>query len=97
MSLAYAALAAGAFALVNLAGAALMAQDKRAARLGRRRVPEARLLVLAWAGGGAGSLLAGRATRHKTRKQPFRRRQIAATLLSTPVWVWALWTSAGLG
>jgi uncharacterized membrane protein YsdA (DUF1294 family) len=63
----------GAFALaaINLWTLLRFREDKRRARQGRRRIPEARLLMLATIGGAAGALLARRLFRHKTRKQPF--------------------------
>lgn len=56
---------------VNLALFAVMGRDKRAARRGRRRVPEATLLALAAAGGSFGGMLAMLLFRHKTRKPKF--------------------------
>ncbi|POZ61278.1 DUF1294 domain-containing protein [Chromobacterium alticapitis] len=47
-------------------------RDKRAARAGQWRTPEATLLLLGLAGGWPGGWLARRCFRHKTRKQPFR-------------------------
>jgi len=46
--------------------------DKRAARRGRWRIPESTLHLLELAGGWPGALIAQRAFRHKTRKQPFQ-------------------------
>ena len=46
--------------------------DKRAARLSRRRIPEARLHFLAVIGGIPGALLAQQVFRHKTRKTSFQ-------------------------
>lgn len=45
--------------------------DKRAARNSEWRVKESTLLLLAFAGGGAGALAAQKLLRHKTRKPPF--------------------------
>lgn len=57
---------------VNLLAFALSGLDKRAAVKGRRRVPEARLLFLAAAGGGIGLFLSMEFFRHKTQKSLFR-------------------------
>lgn len=64
---------AALLALMNLAGFAAMAQDKRRAERGLWRWPERRLLRIAFWGGGLGTVLAQRHLRHKTRKQPFAR------------------------
>lgn len=68
-------LVASAFVLaVNLLTAVRFWQDKRAAREGAWRVPEADLLGLALIGGSPAALIARRVLRHKTRKQPFSTR-----------------------
>ena len=48
-----------------------MGSDKRRAKRGARRVPEARLFLLALLGGGVGGLLGMYAFRHKTRHLHF--------------------------
>ena len=57
--------------LVNLLAFAAMLRDKRAAKRGRRRTPEATLMWIAAAGGAPGTLLAMYTVRHKTRKVKF--------------------------
>lgn len=49
----------------------VMGSDKRRATRGARRVPEARLFLLALLGGGVGGLLGMYAFRHKTRHLHF--------------------------
>ncbi len=58
-------------AVLSLAGFSLATHDKRRARSGGRRVPEQRLLLVAFLGGWPGLLLAFLAVRHKTRKGRF--------------------------
>lgn len=62
-----------ALSLVNVATYWFYAQDKEAARLGNRRVPEQSLHLLAFLGGWPAAWLAQQKLRHKTQKQPFRR------------------------
>ena len=49
----------------------VMGSDKRRAKRGARRVPEARLFLLALLGGGVGGLLGMYVFRHKTRHPQF--------------------------
>ena len=49
----------------------LMVIDKRRAETGDQRISENALLGWAFFGGAAGTVLASRLVRHKTRKQPF--------------------------
>ena len=74
------ALAIGLLAL-NLCALALYAWDKHAARRGIRRVPEARLHLLALLGGWPGAWLGQRLFRHKTRKEPFSSRLLGIAVL----------------
>lgn len=60
------------YLLVNLVTFCIYGWDKRAARFGKRRIREKTLLLIAFAGGGAGAFAAQRLLRHKTRKPPFR-------------------------
>lgn len=49
------------------------AQDKEAAQLGQRRIPEQSLHILAFLGGWPAAWLAQEKLRHKTQKQPFKK------------------------
>lgn len=69
------------------------ARDKRAAIAGARRIPEDRLLAVAFLGGSVGAKLAQRLLRHKIRTEPFRQQLngiIAVQVLALAV-IWALW------
>jgi len=57
--------------LVNLAAFALMGIDKRRARKGLWRIPEATLILSAVLGGGIGALAGMLLFHHKTRKPKF--------------------------
>ena len=63
----------GAVALLNLATAVAYAVDKRAARLGLRRIPERSLLLCGLLGGWPAAVVAQQLLRHKTGKPAFRR------------------------
>ena len=58
--------------VVNLAAFWAFARDKAYAVAGTRRIPEDRLLALAFLGGSIGAKLAQMILRHKIRKEPFR-------------------------
>jgi uncharacterized membrane protein YsdA (DUF1294 family) len=60
------------YGLTSLVLFVLYGIDKRAARLSRHRIPEARLHFLALIGGIPGALFAQRIFRHKTRKTSFQ-------------------------
>ena len=51
----------------------MYAQDKEAALMGKRRVPEQTLHILSFLGGWPTAWLAQEKLRHKTQKQPFRK------------------------
>jgi uncharacterized membrane protein YsdA (DUF1294 family) len=68
-------------AVLNVVSFALFGIDKRRARRGARRIPEATLLLSALVSGTVGAWLGMRAFRHKTRKRSF----IAAMVLVTVV------------
>ena len=56
---------------LNLAGFIMMWSDKRRARKGRRRIPEATLFSVAILGGSLGSIAGMYAFRHKTKHPSF--------------------------
>ncbi|MGE3174408.1 MAG: DUF1294 domain-containing protein [Planctomycetota bacterium] len=79
----------------NVVAFVLFAWDKRRARRGGRRVPEATLLWALFATGCGGAWLAMKTLRHKTRKTSFRWRAVALTALN-PLWLllWWSWSTA---
>lgn len=89
----FAILTAIYLAAVNGLAAWAFAHDKRAAISGARRIPEDRLLAIAFLGGSLGAKLAQRILRHKIRTEPFRQQLngiIAVQILALAV-IWALW------
>ena len=59
--------------IINVMTYWFYSQDKEAAQLDQRRVPENTLHVLAFLGGWPAAWLAQQRLRHKTQKQPFRK------------------------
>jgi uncharacterized membrane protein YsdA (DUF1294 family) len=80
-------LAGAAVIGMNVVTFGLFAWDKLAARRGRRRVPEAWLLVPSALGGSVGAWLGSLALRHKTRKPAFLAKLVLATALNA-LWLW---------
>ena len=59
--------------IINVLTHWFYAQDKEAAQMGNRRVPENTLHLLSFLGGWPAAWLAQQRLRHKTQKQPFRK------------------------
>ena len=78
-------------AIMNTVCFAAFARDKRAARAGRRRIAEKRLLGLALLGGSMGALLGQHWLHHKTRKEPFRSRLLLIILLQVGLLAALVW------
>jgi uncharacterized membrane protein YsdA (DUF1294 family) len=78
--------------LVNLAAFLAFGIDKWRARRGRRRVPEAKLLLLGFLTGFVGAWCAMSLFRHKTQKTGFRVKMVLVTILN-PAWplLWLWW------
>jgi len=68
-------------------------RDKRAAITGARRIPEDRLLAVAFLGGSAGAKLAQWLLRHKIRSEPFRSQLngIVAIQIIVLAMIWMYW------
>ncbi|HEY6814282.1 MAG TPA: DUF1294 domain-containing protein [Croceibacterium sp.] len=66
---------------INFAAFAAFGIDKMLAEARARRIPESKLLALAFVGGSAGAYAGRRLFRHKTRKQPFSRELHGIALL----------------
>ena len=76
---------AAAYAVLSIGSFFQYAIDKRAARLGRWRIPEATLQFTSFLGGWPGSIAAQQFLRHKTRKPAFLR----------DFWLFALFNTLG--
>ena len=68
--------------VVNLVTFVMFGVDKRRARLGAWRIPEATLIGLSFATGFVGGWLAMRTFRHKTRKTSFRVKMVLVTVFN---------------
>jgi len=77
------------YAVVSLVTFVTYGLDKRAARLNRRRVPEARLHLFELLGGWPGALMAQQIFAHKRRKLRFMLVTFLITAAHLAVWVWA--------
>lgn len=76
-----------ALAVLNLCTFLAFGFDKRRAKLGKRRVSEARLIGLSWFGGLFGGWLGMKTFRHKTRKSSFRTRMVLVSVVNF-AWLW---------
>ncbi|MEZ2903910.1 DUF1294 domain-containing protein [Acinetobacter terrestris] len=68
----------------------LYAQDKEAALLGNRRIPEQTLHILSFLGGWPTAWLAQEKLRHKTQKQPFRKIYFCTIALNILLILWLI-------
>jgi len=77
-----------AYALMSVVTIAAYVRDKRAARAGRRRTPEARLHLLEVLGGWPGAFIAQRLIRHKNAKTSYQ--AVFWTIVALHLAAWAL-------
>ena len=77
--------------LINMLTMFIYGGDKFAARKGWRRVPEATLLIFGLAGGWPGAMSGQYVFRHKTQKQPFRRRFFFTVWANLAIVACAFW------
>lgn len=76
--------------LMNVLSYWLYAQDKEAAQLGKKRVPEQSLHIVAFLGGWPAAWLAQQKLRHKTQKQPFRKIYFCTIVLNILLLLWLI-------
>ena len=76
--------------LMNVMSYWFYAQDKEAAQLGNRRVPENTLHILSFLGGWPAAWLAQQRLRHKTQKQPFRKIYFCTIFLNILLILWLI-------
>ncbi|MCU4413462.1 DUF1294 domain-containing protein [Acinetobacter sp. WU_MDCI_Axc73] len=77
-------------ALMNVLSYWLYAQDKEAAQLGNRRVPEQTLHVISFLGGWPAAGVAQQKLRHKTQKQPFRKIYFCTIVFNILLLLWLI-------
>ncbi|MCO8085957.1 DUF1294 domain-containing protein [Acinetobacter lwoffii] len=76
--------------LMNALSYWLYAQDKEAAQLGNRRIPENTLHLVAFLGGWPAAWLAQQKLRHKTQKQPFRQIYFCTIVFNIILIIWLI-------
>ena len=77
-------------ALINICLFIMMAADKRKAKRGKRRIPEARLFLFALLGGSLGGIAGIYCFRHKTKHKSFTLGFPAILILELAALVWLL-------
>ena len=82
--------------ILNVTGFVVFAWDKRASIRGDWRVPEDRMLAIAFLGGSIGAKIGQMLLRHKTRKEPFRQQLngILAVQIVAMAALFAIWMLA---
>ena len=76
----------GVYAAMSLVSFCAYGVDKRRARLGRRRTPEATLLLIDLLGGWPGGFVGRRFWRHKTVKASYRLRFALVVIVHVALW-----------
>ncbi len=89
----HALLAAAVLLVLNLVTLILYVSDKKKAKKGVWRTPEATLLAFAWAFGGAGAMIGMYVFRHKTKHMKFRILVPAAFFLQLAFILISVWAA----
>ncbi|WP_151750930.1 DUF1294 domain-containing protein [Acinetobacter bereziniae] len=76
--------------IINVMTYWFYAQDKEAAQINQRRVPENILHILAFLGGWPAAWLAQQRLRHKTQKQPFRKIYFCTIVFNILLILWLI-------
>ena len=76
--------------IINVMTYWFYSQDKEAAQLNQRRVPENTLHILAFLGGWPAAWLAQQRLRHKTQKQPFRKIYFCTIVFNILLILWLI-------